>query len=133
MKKILFTLFALCLFCTETRASGFETIDGLKYLINTDDVTATLVANNYSGDIVVPEKVTVDEVDYPVVVFGDECFKDCKKLKSVIIPATVAGLGDYCFDGCSSLTSINIPSFVTSLGQGCFSRTALTSITIPAP
>lgn len=44
MKKILFTLLALCLFCTVTCASGFETIDGLKYLINTDDVTATLVA-----------------------------------------------------------------------------------------
>lgn len=37
-------------------ATGYETINGLKYLINTDDQTATLVADTvkYSGDIVVP-------------------------------------------------------------------------------
>lgn len=67
MKKLLFTLLAACLFSMSVQATGYETIDGLKYLINTDETTATLVANDYSGDIAVPEKVTVSGKDYPVV------------------------------------------------------------------
>lgn len=116
MKHFLLTLFALCLFATGANATGFETIDGLKYLIKTDEKTATLVANSYSGDIVVPEKVTVDGVDYPVVAFGDNCFYTCSSLTSITIPSSVTSLGENCFHGCSSLTSITIPSSVTSLG-----------------
>ena len=51
----------------------FETIDGLRYLINEDAKNATVVANpngEYSGDVVVPEKVTAkDEKEYPVTAF----------------------------------------------------------------
>ena len=75
----------------------------------------------YSGDVVVPEKVKAkDEKEYPVTAFGENCFKECKQLKSVAIPSTVTSLGNSCFYCCSSLTSITIPSSVTSLGNSCF-------------
>ena len=59
----------------------FEVIDGLRYLLDTDAKTAALMPKtdgNYSGDIVVSEKVKDNEgVDYRVVAFGDNCFLTC--------------------------------------------------------
>ena len=105
--------------------ASFETIDGLRYLIDSDAKAAALTANpngeKYSGDIVVPEKVKAsDGVEYPVTAFGDNAFKECGGLKSVTIPSSVTSLGESCFRGCSGLTSITIPSSVTSLGDNCF-------------
>lgn len=87
--------------------ASFETIDGLRYLIDSDAKTATLTANTgekYSGDIVVPEKVkATDGVEYPVTAFGDNAFKECGGLKSVTIPSSVTSLGSNCFEMCSSI------------------------------
>ena len=117
--------------------ASFETIDGLRYLLDSDAKTATLTANvgeKYSGDIVVPEKVMAsDGVEYPVTAFGDNAFKNCGGLKSITIPSSVTSLGSNCFYNCSGLTSITIPSSVTSLGSYCFlGCSGLTSITIPS-
>ena len=117
--------------------ASFESIDGLRYLIDTDAKTATLTANvgeKYFGDIVVPEKVKAsDGVEYPVTAFGDNAFKECRGLKSITIPSSVTSLGNHCFQSCSGLTNITIPSSVTSLGDWCFSGcVGLTSITIPS-
>ena len=117
--------------------ASFETIDGLRYLIDSDVKTATLTANvgeKYSGDIVVPEKVKAsDGVEYPVTAFGDNAFEECGGLKSITIPSSVTSLGSGCFLNCSGLTSITIPSSVTSLGDMCFwGCSGLTSITIPS-
>ena len=118
--------------------ASFETIDGLRYLIDSDAKTAMLTANpngeKYSGNIVVPEKVKAsDGVEYPVTAFGDNAFKECGGLKSVTIPSSVTSLGDWCFSDCSGLTSITIPSSVTSLGDWCFCNcSGLTNITIPS-
>ena len=117
--------------------ASFETIDGLRYLIDSDAKTATLTANTgekYSGDIVVPEKVMAsDGVEYPVTSFGDNAFKECGELKSITIPSAVTSLGNYCFEYCYGFKTITIPSSVTSLGDGCFKQcVGLTSITIPS-
>ena len=74
--------------------ASFETIDGLRYLIDSDAKTAMLTANpngeKYSGNIVVPEKIKAsDGVEYPVTAFGSNAFKDCDGLKSIIIPSSV--------------------------------------------
>ena len=115
----------------------FEVIDGLRYLLESDTKTASLMANKngqYSGDIVVPEKVkSSDGVEYSVTSFGESCFGGCSGLTSITIPSSVTSLGNSCFSKCSGLTSITIPSSVTSLGEDCFwGCSGLTSITIPS-
>ena len=115
----------------------FETIDGLRYLIDENAKAATLVANpdeKYSGDIVVPEKVTAkDEREYSVVAFGDNCFYNCSNLTNINIPNSVKSLGKQCFLGCESLKMIGIPNSVTALGEGCFSGcSSLYTIIVPS-
>jgi len=127
--------FALLTMGTEAQATGYETINGLRFLINTETKKASLVANNpvYSGDIVVPEKITSGGQDYPVTSLGDLCFHGCSRLTSIVIPSSVTSFGDYCFCDCSRLTSIAIPSSVTSFGNYCFyDCQGLTSIDIPS-
>ena len=138
--KSLFLLVVFAILATSNSyaQASFETIDGLRYLIDSDAKAAALTANpngeKYSGDIVVPEKVMAsDGVEYPVTAFGDNAFEECGGLKSITIPSSVTSLGNYCFNSCSGLTSITIPSSVTSLGNYCFnSCSGLTSITIPS-
>ena len=135
---VLLVAFAILATSNTYAQASFETIDGLRYLIDSDAKTAMLTANpngeKYSGNIVVPEKVKAsDGVEYPVTAFAANTFEECKGLKSIIIPSSVTSLGEWCFASCSSLTSITIPSSVTSLGYACFeSCSGLTNITIPS-
>lgn len=99
-------------------------IDDLNYLLDSETKTAVLLNKgdgNYSGDIIVPEKVKAfGGVEYLVVAFDQYCFYKASELTSVTIPSSVKSLGNFCFSECSSLKSITIPSSVTSLGESCF-------------
>ena len=115
----------------------FAVIDGFRYLLDSGTKTATLVPpkdGEYSGDIIIPEKVKGnDGVEYVVTSLSASCFKDCSGLTSITIPSSVTSLGEDCFEGCRGLTSITIPSSVTSLGSFCFLKCrGLISITIPS-
>ena len=134
-------VFAVMMLVTASSAMAqeakFEVIGGLRFFLESDTKTASLLANTndkYSGDIVVPEKVkSSDGVEYIVTSFGEKCFYECSNLTSITIPSSVTSLGEDCFRGCSGLTSITIPSSVTSLGKCCFFEcSGLTSITIPS-
>ena len=90
--------------------ASFETIDGLRYLIDSDAKTATLTANNgdqkYSGDIVVPEKVKAsDGVEYPVTAFADNAFNNCLGLEKIQSSSPVTFSPD-AFSNCVSLKEI---------------------------
>lgn len=116
---------------------SFEVIGGLRYLIDSDTKTATLMANTeekYSGDIVVPENVKAKDGNvYKITAFGEKCFYGCTDLTSIKIPSSVTSLGQGCFQLCTKLTSITIPSSVTSLGDNCFNGcSSLKTITLPS-
>ena len=135
---VLLVAFAILATSNSYAQASFETIDGLRYLIDSDAKTATLTANpngeKYTGDIVVPGKVKASNgVEYTVTSLGESCFSWCSGLTSITIPSSVTYLGTYCFAHCSGLTSITIPSSVTSLGEKCFYEcSGLTSINIPS-
>ena len=118
-----FVMLVVMMLMTASTAMA-EVIDGLRYVLDSETKTATLLpkVGGYSGDIVVPEKVKgSDGAVYSVVAFVDKSFSDCSGLTSISIPSSVTSLGDNCFEGCSSLTSVSIPSSVSSLGDYCFS------------
>ena len=135
---VLLVAFAILATSNSYAQASFETIDGLRYLIDSDAKTATLTAKTggekYSGNIVVPGKVKASNgVEYTVTSLGDNCFYRCSGLTSITIPSSVTSLGKSCFQGCSGLTSITIPSSVTSLGKSCFAEClGLKSINIPS-
>ena len=107
--------------CIGARATTIQVIDGLKYIIYTEQNYAVLTGNNYTQrEIVIPASITWAGKKYPVTELGAKSFSNCSNLTSVTIPSSVTSLGASCFEFCSSLTSITIPSSVTSLGEDCF-------------
>ena len=61
--------------------ASYEVVDGLKFLLDSDSKTASLIASaeKYSGDVVIPESVKgADNVEYKVVSLGKECFSEPK-------------------------------------------------------
>ena len=62
--NICLTLIALC--WTVAIQAQYATVDGIKYYLYTDTKTAEVTRSDVTGDIVIPEKITVDGVEYPV-------------------------------------------------------------------
>lgn len=113
-----------------------ETINGLRYRLNSTTKTATVISFNgrlNKGYLNVPRKVKAsDHCLYLVTALGDECFRSCTSLTNITIPPSVTTLGHGCFVN-TSLTNVTIPSSVTSLGPACFCLcTSLKSIIIPS-
>ena len=136
MKQRFLLLITALMLCVGARAGSTTTqgINGLEYIIYTDQNCATLIDNyGTQSEIVIPAEITWEGKKYPVTELGNSCFYNCWSLKSITIPSSVTSLGDRCFYGCDGLKSITIPSSVTSIGDYCFYRCqSLTSITIPS-
>ena len=118
-----FVMLVVMMLMTASSAMA-EVIDGLRYVLNSETKTAMLLPKNngnYSGDIIIPEKIKGnDGVEYVVTSLVASCFEGCGCLTSITIPSSVTSLGNRCFWACRGLTSITIPSSVISWGQGCF-------------
>ena len=81
-----------------------------------------------TGDLVIPDSVTVLGYTYPVTGIDTKAFYGCTDLTSVILPDGVDSIGDNAFSYCSGLTSITIPSSVTSIGSSAFGSCDMTSV-----
>lgn len=125
--NICLTLIALC--WTMAIQAQTATVDGINYYLSSDK-TAIVTASTVTGDIVIPEKITVDGVEYSVTSIASGAFQDCKAITSVTMPS-VTSIDTRAFEGCSGLTSVDMP-LVTSIGQEAFEYcSSLTSVTMP--
>ena len=134
MKKQLLLL-AFMFLSLAVNAQDAVEIDGIYYKLDINTKTAEVTRylhHTYSGDVVIPSKVTKDEVDYSVTSIGKEAFYLSTELVSVTIPDHVTNIDNSAFYGCWSLTSVNLPNSVTHIGEYAFAQcTSLRSITIP--
>ena len=53
---------------------------------------------------------------------GNEVFRGCNGLTSVVIPNSVTSIGDYAFCGCSNLETLYISSAIESIGNYAFAE-----------
>ncbi len=75
--------------------------------------------NSYSGDVVIPEKVSFNGLSFTVTSIADNAFRDCEGLRSVHIPASVTKVGTRAFSH-AGLDSITLPNSVKTLGSLAF-------------
>jgi len=133
-------LLLLALLATANMALAYNFEEGsIYYNISGSTATVTYATtdyNSYSGDVVIPETVTHDDVTYTVTKIGDYAFYNCTGLTSVEIPLTVTAIGTInqpgrSFANCTSLTSIVIPDNVGFIGILTFSGcSGLKNVTI---
>ena len=144
-KRLFRLLLAVCCLATATAVHAASiTVDGINYTTKSDGTatvakytiikaTADTPADTlyYSGDIVIPEKITYEGVEYTVVATAGNAFLNCKNLTSVVLPQTCVTIGMRCFKGCTSLKTSPIPMTATKVDQGVFSGcTSLEEVTI---
>lgn len=101
-------------------AYDFE-VDGICYeIISSTDNTVSVTnkyEQQYTGDVVIPEKVLYNGKTYSVTSIDYEAFLSCTNLTSVHLPNSIITIADYAFAHCCSLTSITIPNSVTTIGE----------------
>ena len=125
--NICLTLIALC--WTMAIQAQTATVDGINYRLNADAKTAEVTKSNATGDIVIPEKITVDGVEYSVTSIGYGAFEDCKALTSVAMPS-VTSIERISFSGCSNLTSVSMPSVTSIEYEAFYDCSNLTSVSM---
>ncbi len=73
----------------------------------------------------VTEAVIPAELDgCPVTEIGEYAFKDCTRLKRVVLPDTIRRIGEFAFKDCSRLTELSIPDTVSEIGWGIVQGTS---------
>ena len=125
MKTFRFLFLALALMLSMNASAHDFKVDGIYYNItSSSDLTVSVTyqgyyydsySNEYSGSVVIPEKVTYNSKEYSVTSIGAYAFRDCSGLTSVTIPNSVTSIGEHAFSGCSGLTAVHI----TDLSAWC--------------
>ena len=64
--------------------------------------------NEYSGNVVIPEKIKYDGQSYNVTSIENNAFYGCKEMTSISLPNTIKEIYRYSFEGCDNLTSVHI-------------------------
>lgn len=125
MKKIV-TLILVALLPVLASAYDAE-IDGIYYNFSENEATVTYgnsERNSYSGEVIIPELVTYNEITYNVTSIGNSAFCYCESMTGINIPESVTSIGNYAFQMCGGLTGITMPEGVTVIGDkalgGCY-------------
>ena len=103
-------LAALCIIPVIASAESTEdtfTENGIEYIINTDGTACVInIADKELTEVVIPEEIRNHKVTALGDINGAKVFEDCKRVKSVTIPASVTSIGHFCFYNVGSLKDV---------------------------
>lgn len=136
MKKLILSSLML-FFSLSMMAIGKVEVDGIYYEIFDSGLTLVVKYNDvgdeivYSGDIYLPDEITVDGVTYSVEGIESEVFMNCTELTSIRLPENLYEITRGVFSGCTGLTSIVIPNGVNRIESDAFKDcTSLNSVKV---
>lgn len=140
MKHLYFLLTVILLMTCTVKAQSqsdykeFENcvlVDGLGYSLNETTKEASVVphyatdkdgnelSEGYKGDVVVPESITVDGIDYKVTELEEMAF-GMSDITSLKLPSTIRKMGFRSVDYCPELVKANLPASVEDIGERPF-------------
>ncbi len=86
-------------------------VDGIYYkFINDNEVAVTSGNEYYTGEVNIPETISLGGVTFSVSTIDRTAFSYCSELTSVVIPKSVTSINVQAFSGCNSLSSIVVAS-----------------------
>ncbi len=160
MEKMFFSLLSFCNFTRKSYVVGTEKkkwaqwllsmvlllvtvpslgqstrINRLKFKVTSASEAALVDGYRATGDIVIPEYVTIKKKRYKVTSIGDYAFKKRKDdeneeykrmyknrctVNSIVMPNSITSIGDYAFANCMELQSISLSDNIISIGDELF-------------
>jgi|GEM_PF-2966737 len=105
---------------TTTTTTGSTTPEGLIYTKTNGLITIIGYTCPATESLVIPGTIE----GKPVVVIGDDAFKNCATLNSVTIPTSILTIGDNAFNGCSGLTTATFAGNAPGMGGHVFDNCA---------
>ena len=103
---------------------------GLKYTVGADKKTCTVTGIGTCKDLAIIISEYID--GYRVVGIGAGAFKNCNRLISVTLPASVRTVGKNAFENCTALREIVLPEGLTSIEKYAFENcSSLGDILLP--
>ena len=109
MKGKLLLIILCTLFSINVSALTFE-VNGVYYTAISE--TEVKVVHNpvtgYSGDIVIAEEVTHDDMTFAVTAIAEGAFYSDSLMTSVTIPKSVTNIHEWAFENCYGLQSVNV-------------------------
>lgn len=84
-------------------------INGIFYNLNTEDKTASVTYGDrsYSGDIVIPNSIEIDGIQYTVTALSERSFAYCG-INSITIPSSLNAIDRLAFINCSYINNVII-------------------------
>ena len=117
--KRIFTALLLAIIAVTGYAYDFQ-VDGIYYnLTSYNDAVVTHGDKKYTGSVFIPTDVKWNSRKINVVGIGDQAFKDCEELTSVILTYKVTHIGEHAFEECHNLIYVDF-SHITSIGGYAF-------------
>ena len=103
--------------------------------VTTDQEDETNIEKHYkySGDIVIPDSVIVNEIKYPVKSIEENAFKAHPAITSVTVGAQMQAIGESAFEDCTGLKSVTMDNCknLMTIGPAAFKGcTALENVTL---
>jgi len=108
------------------------TVGDLNYIYSTGSKTATVTTGNYTSltTVEIPQKVTINDVEYTVTAVAARAFYNCNRLTSVSLPEGLTAIGDYAFRNVY-ISELKLPSTLKTIGNYAFQSCCnLTSVVI---
>ena len=130
MKRLFLTIIVICfpifLFAEEVE------VNGLFYDIYKNEAEVIKSPHKYKGDIIIPESILYKGKKYNVNQIGEDAFRQCDDLYSVLIPNSIYRIKQYAFCDSKNLKSVqlskNLEIIDNSAFNGCMS---LDEISLP--
>ena len=118
--KKLVLLVQLMLVGQQAFSYDFE-VNGIYYGYDSNNQSAYVTYNNsqkYTGEILIPASISYNGRTISVTAIGNNAFRNCTELNSVIIPNSIITIEADAFHSCSNLSSLAIPSSVRRIESG---------------
>ncbi len=109
-------------------------VDGIYYHALTEKTAIVIqhpeIDNYYRGDVIIPDSISYQDMQFAVVGIDDGAFEDCAELTNVAIGDLVEIIGEDAFRGCTNLRNVTFGSKVATIGEMAFnSCDALQTVT----
>jgi|GEM_PF-4365140 len=97
-------------------------INGINYNLYESTRTAEVKSKykKYTGNIVIPESVTYEQITYSVKSIGNNAFESCLGLTNITIPNRVKSIENETFSGCTRLETLVIGRSVETICKSTF-------------